>query len=1454
MSKCIGGIAHDAVGSLATHKPSKSFGELFEEKKAQLESLQAGLARAVLPKTPPMPAVKYSDFGIGVDFHKTLLPMMFLFPVPNICMVFDIMGVVFASINTFLPDPPAPPPPPINEDGTEGSAPELSFCQTVAMVALSLIKGMAPTIKVNGHWIGNAGTSIQHLPGIFAHIPLPLVEPSAEGEIFMGSSTVLADSSPFSYQYLPSLSCNLLGIPAPIRPKKMQKLKLSLKAPTVSLAMVIPSGKPVLVGGAPTVDLFAMAMQLGLKCLGKLWKTSGKKLFNKLFGAADDCSKWKKRIRSFLFGEPVDAATGRVYSENEEFSFPGAIPFAFTRRYYSDMDTPSPLGRGWHHNYDVYHSQADRDGIIRLRYTDGRFIKFPALREGQSFFHPVEHLLWRRDARNYVLEDEQGLLYIFEQESSPRKPYCRLSRISNSSGDSISLHYDTVGGHLHSLTDSAGRVFRFWYEDRKHLDRLTRISLNCQEYRQVWQHQYEYDERGLLSRVVDTMGATKTFEYNRDGLLSHLCNQLGANFYWEYEGRGIDARCIHTWGDDGMLEYHTRYEKGKTIATNSLGHTTIYEYDERYLVTKVTDPEGGITHYRYDDFENLVLTIDPLGNSTKYRYDKRGNLISRTDALGKVANFSYDEQGRLLKARSPMGDTFERSFNEVGLVSAVSYPDGGRLSIGYEGSHPISLTDEGGRTTKLVWDKQHNLREIHAPNGGTTYIDYDELGRTQRVQHPDGGNKQYTYDLVGNLLQLIEPNGNTHRFTYNGAGQVLTAEDSSRKVRFEYGGLGDLLARIEDDRRLAFFYDTERQLRTVRNERDEFYRFKRDKNGLVIQEEAFDKQDFFYERNIAGQVVRSITPSRSTEYEYTPIGLLSKVVHQDGTTLKYGYDADGRLNYADNETHQVLLKRGKGGAIIEEIQNGYSIKHQFNISGQRTQMESCFGAKVQHAYDPMGQLLETQAGLGASPTWTAHFEYDVMGRESLRRLLGGVESQTRYDRSGRVTDQVTKGAGYEVSHRSYEWDLSGKLRRLTAGTYTAEFDYDVVGTLAAARYDEVDILYKLPDRIGNIYPDRFGKEATYERGGRRKEDKEWTYHFDGEGFLTQRVSKAESIERYDWIRRKRIIEPLTWTYEWDGAGQLVCVKNNKKVNLRFEYDALGRRVAKINEYGKAEGHKITRFLWDGNVPLHEWSYPLSDRPETIDDSDGRRSYASPEPQTELTTWIFDEGTFVPSAKLVGDRRYSIISDYLGTPVEAYDEEGQRVWARELDIYGRTRSEEGAVGFIPFLYQGQYLDGETGLAYNRFRYYSPETGAYISQDPIRLKAGLTNLYAYVHDVNAWVDPWGLVEVLHFPDFDSARRAAFDIASGGDPSVQFTPTKVDPITGTEVEFKGANGSKIAYDSAHPDMDFTKGHDKPHIGVQTQGKRSDGGSKRFNLTYDGNTHPHRSPKKGEGVIDGH
>ncbi|WP_199270240.1 RHS repeat domain-containing protein [Algibacter sp. L3A6] len=92
--------------------------------------------------------------------------------------------------------------------------------------------------------------------------------------------------------------------------------------------------------------------------------------------------------------------------------------------------------------------------------------------------------------------------------------------------------------------------------------------------------------------------------------------------------------------------------------------------------------------------------------------------------------------------------------------------------------------------------------------------------------------------------------------------------------------------------------------------------------------------------------------------------------------------------------------------------------------------------------------------------------------------------------------------------------------------------------------------------------------------------------------------------------------------------------------------------------------------------------------------------------TALTTWVFENNSFVPQAKIVGDKTYSIVCDYLGTPVQVFNEKGENVWECELDIYGNICNIGGSKTFIPFRYQGQYEDVETGLYYNRFRYYSP----------------------------------------------------------------------------------------------------------------------------------------------------
>jgi RHS repeat-associated protein len=137
--------------------------------------------------------------------------------------------------------------------------------------------------------------------------------------------------------------------------------------------------------------------------------------------------------------------------------------------------------------------------------------------------------------------------------------------------------------------------------------------------------------------------------------------------------------------------------------------------------------------------------------------------------------------------------------------------------------------------------------------------------------------------------------------------------------------------------------------------------------------------------------------------------------------------------------------------------------------------------------------------------------------------------------------------------------------------------------------------------------------------------------------------------------------------------------------------------------------------------------------------DGTMEYDRKEQTDNITTWVYELNSFTPCGKYENGNYYSIVSDYLGTPVLAFNAQGRQVWHRELDCYGRLR--QGDNKFVPFLYPGQYVDLETGLAYNRFRYYDVESGNYLSQDPIGLNGGM-NPYNYVHDTNEFVDIFGL----------------------------------------------------------------------------------------------------------------
>lgn len=188
--------------------------------------------------------------------------------------------------------------------------------------------------------------------------------------------------------------------------------------------------------------------------------------------------------------------------------------------------------------------------------------------------------------------------------------------------------------------------------------------------------------------------------------------------------------------------------------------------------------------------------------------------------------------------------------------------------------------------------------------------------------------------------------------------------------------------------------------------------------------------------------------------------------------------------------------------------------------------------------------------------------------------------------------------------------------------------------------------------------------------------------------------------------------------------------------VTFGYDALGRRISKRTD------NTVHRFGWDGNVVLHEWDTDEARRPRLVTDETGREEYDGTEKPEGLVTWVYDGTSFTPVAKVTDGERYTIVHDYLGTPTQAYDSKGELVWEMLLDVYGRMAECHGDRTLVPFRYQGQYEDEETGLYYNRFRYYSPDMGMYISSDPIGLAGNNPTLYGYVQDVNTWIDVWGL----------------------------------------------------------------------------------------------------------------
>ncbi|WP_373700818.1 RHS repeat-associated core domain-containing protein, partial [Neisseria dentiae] len=204
-------------------------------------------------------------------------------------------------------------------------------------------------------------------------------------------------------------------------------------------------------------------------------------------------------------------------------------------------------------------------------------------------------------------------------------------------------------------------------------------------------------------------------------------------------------------------------------------------------------------------------------------------------------------------------------------------------------------------------------------------------------------------------------------------------------------------------------------------------------------------------------------------------------------------------------------------------------------------------------------------------------------------------------------------------------------------------------------------------------------------------------------------------------------------FVYDTENQLTRAEIKKSAGnteiWEYAYDPFGRRLSKERKDKLAwvsTEPKRTHFVWDGTRLLQEYTY--------------KGNY----------TYVYtDQDSYEPLAQVFlnskDDKQYLAYfhTDQIGIPKEMTDQFGNLLWYGEYTAWGRLKKDERVYKDVhqPFRLQNQYCDAETGLHYNFFRYYEPDTGRFVNQDPIKLYGG-SNLYLFGHNTFKWKDPLGL----------------------------------------------------------------------------------------------------------------
>ncbi|MEU6079273.1 RHS repeat-associated core domain-containing protein [Streptomyces sp. NPDC047108] len=1084
----------------------------------------------------------------------------------------------------------------------------------------------------------------------------------------------------------------------------------------------------------------------GLKGMAKGLRGGGLKALRK--GLDNVIGKSKPTKGRCKGGDPIDMVSGEMLMEETDVELPGLLPLVLRRTHLSTYRWGRWYGESWASTLDE-RLELDNEGAL-FATEDGMILAYPVPAPGTSVM-PLEGPQWPLD-----WDGEPGApIRITNPHTGHTRHFAPLAKtapvdaaftmplaaISDRNNHRITIDRDDTGTPT-AVRHSGGYHIHIDTDD----DRITSLRLANPEDGPdgTTLLRYGYDEDGHLTEIYNSSGLPFQLAYDERSRITQWTDRNNSWYRFTYDDHD---RCIQGEGAGGFLNCTITYdtENRRTRYTNSLGHTTTHHYNELLQRTAVTDPLGNIEHSQWDTCNRLISRTDALGRITRFSYDTAGNAVSMELPNGNRTSATYDSRNMPVRVQYSDDSYWHQEFDDHGNLTSVVDPLGAVTRFGYNPlGHRESVTDPLGNTAQITTNPAGLIATVTSPSGAITSMHRDAFGRVKQVIDAVGGETHFDWTPEGRPARRVLPNGSIETWTHDGEGNLVEHVGPSGEVtRISYTHFRLPSAKsFPDGAAEDFRYDTELRLLSVANGNELTWAYDYDAAGRLASERDFNGRTVRYTTDAAGQIT-AWTPGvgLTTQLAYDVLGNVVEKVSGNSVTT-YEYDRTGRLRQAMNADAVIEFVRDARGNVVSEACNGQVLTHKYNSAGRQVERRTPSGALSNWEYDSSHRLRELSM-TGHSIT----FNYDQAGREVERTIGTSAVLTQKWTAGARLasqtlTNEQTRDASrgiktdnaHVLQHRTYAYREDGFLTRTTDEWFGERvYDLDPTGRVRHVNSPAIHESYAY-DSMGNL---TFAQWAADHKDSADHHGKR-----EFSGTLIKRAGRTVYQHDEDGrvvLRTRRLLSggKRTWSYTWDADDRLTGLVTPDGTQWTYQYDPLGRRIGKQRLARDGTVEEIVHFTWDGSVLCEQRvQRPLRNGTEA-----------------DVTVWEWDPERHRPlvqreflncdmSQNEVDERFYSIVTDVIGTPTELVDEKGNIVWRNRTTLWG-VSVPGGPVHEVqcPLRFPGQYHDPESGLHYNYFRYYDPETARYYSPDPLGLDPA-PNHHAYVPNPLTWIDPLGL----------------------------------------------------------------------------------------------------------------